>query len=155
MYAVTAYLTLHQMAWLNSKSPENPIKKITLHLQTEGSNRYIPRMSSFFVGSSAGHGVIPWMKLNGKISIAINKEQRRKSATCQLLRRRLALLTAHGAPGAHSQLAWRQRQVAPWSQELKTKGNGFLTVTAAQWPSQVTRIAPYLHGKAVKADLKS
>lgn len=154
MYICNDYLTLHQMAWLESKITKRCYNKIKLYLQTEGLMDTFPWKEQSFLGNSGDHGVIPWMKLNWKISRAINKERRGKSPTSWQLKWRVALLKAYGSPGAHSQLAWRQRQVARWSRELKAKENGSLNVTAAQQPYQVARMVPYFHGKCRKADFK-
>lgn len=40
------------------KSLENSIKKIKLHLQTEGSDKYVPEKDQSFLGNLGGHGVI-------------------------------------------------------------------------------------------------
>lgn len=96
MHAATDYLTLHEMAWLDSKVTRKCYVNIKLHLQTEGPDRHIPKKEPCIWGNSGGQGVIPWMKLRWKIYKAINKEQRRKSSTCQLPRQTVALLTAYG-----------------------------------------------------------
>lgn len=96
MYATTDYLTLNQMVWLNSNVTRKCYINIKLHLQTKGSDRYIPNKEPCLQGNSGGQGIIPWMKLSWKISQVINKGQRRKSSTSQMLRQTVALLTAYG-----------------------------------------------------------
>ena len=71
-------------------------QKITLYLETEGSDRYSWEEQSF-LGNSGGHGGIPWMKLNWKISMAITKKQRGKSSTSQQVSWRVAVLKANGS----------------------------------------------------------
>lgn len=84
--------------------------------------------------------MIPWVKLNWKISMAPGA-------------------TEVGSGPAHS--LWSPRNPFPACLKAKTggslksgaknKGKWFITVSTAQQSSQVTRIALYLHGKCSKS----